>query len=130
MTDWGLYLTGAFLAGIIVPRDGGLAIALTEKLEDIASIVFLPLVSLSSHVSCRTLLRLKIDVIQSYQTLILFSISHSPVCLPIWVFSTMASLGGTLLLFVLLHISESLVVAQQPLDYRDSHGAKQAQSVA
>ncbi|KAK7681633.1 hypothetical protein QCA50_015367 [Cerrena zonata] len=34
---------GAFLAGIIVPRDGGLAIALTEKLEDIASIVFLPL---------------------------------------------------------------------------------------
>ncbi|THH32414.1 hypothetical protein EUX98_g1774 [Antrodiella citrinella] len=34
---------GAFLAGIIVPRGGGLAIALTEKLEDIVSIVFLPL---------------------------------------------------------------------------------------
>ncbi|CAL1712212.1 unnamed protein product [Somion occarium] len=34
---------GAFLAGIIVPREGGLAIALTEKLEDMASILFLPL---------------------------------------------------------------------------------------
>ncbi|KAI0252193.1 Sodium/hydrogen exchanger family-domain-containing protein [Lactifluus subvellereus] len=35
---------GAFLAGIIVPRDGGLAIALTEKLEDMVSVIFLPLV--------------------------------------------------------------------------------------
>lgn len=34
---------GAFLTGIIVPREGGLAIALTEKLEDMVSIVFLPL---------------------------------------------------------------------------------------
>ena len=34
------------MAGIIVPRDGGLAIALTEKLEDMVSIIFLPLVSL------------------------------------------------------------------------------------
>ncbi|KAI0632272.1 Sodium/hydrogen exchanger family-domain-containing protein [Trametes polyzona] len=34
---------GAFLAGIIVPRDGGLAITLTEKLEDMVSIIFLPL---------------------------------------------------------------------------------------
>ncbi|KAG2125208.1 Sodium/hydrogen exchanger family-domain-containing protein [Suillus cothurnatus] len=34
---------GAFLAGIIVPREGGLAIALTEKLEDMVTIVFLPL---------------------------------------------------------------------------------------
>ncbi|KAI0786158.1 Sodium/hydrogen exchanger family-domain-containing protein [Abortiporus biennis] len=34
---------GAFLAGIIVPRQGGLAIALTEKLEDMVSIIFLPL---------------------------------------------------------------------------------------
>ncbi|KDQ62807.1 hypothetical protein JAAARDRAFT_190081 [Jaapia argillacea MUCL 33604] len=34
---------GAFLAGLIVPRDGGLAIALTEKLEDMVSIIFLPL---------------------------------------------------------------------------------------
>jgi Kef-type K+ transport system membrane component KefB len=37
---------GAFLAGIIVPREGGLAIALTEKLEDMVTIIFLPLVSL------------------------------------------------------------------------------------
>ncbi|KAH9065205.1 Sodium/hydrogen exchanger family-domain-containing protein [Lactarius vividus] len=34
---------GAFLAGIIVPRDGGLAIAMTEKLEDMVSVIFLPL---------------------------------------------------------------------------------------
>lgn len=34
---------GAFLAGLIVPREGGLAIALTEKLEDMVTIIFLPL---------------------------------------------------------------------------------------
>ncbi|KAF9459202.1 Sodium/hydrogen exchanger family-domain-containing protein [Collybia nuda] len=34
---------GAFVAGIIVPREGGLAIALTEKLEDMVTIIFLPL---------------------------------------------------------------------------------------
>jgi len=34
---------GAFLAGIIVPRDGGLAVSLTEKLEDMVSIIFLPI---------------------------------------------------------------------------------------
>ncbi|KAI0332794.1 hypothetical protein GY45DRAFT_1245845 [Cubamyces sp. BRFM 1775] len=34
---------GAFLVGIIVPREGGLAITLTEKLEDMVSIIFLPL---------------------------------------------------------------------------------------
>lgn len=37
--------SGAFLAGIIVPREGNLTIALTEKLEDMVSIIFLPLVS-------------------------------------------------------------------------------------
>lgn len=40
-----LYCAGAFLTGLIVPREGGLAIALTEKLEDMVSIIFLPLVS-------------------------------------------------------------------------------------
>ncbi|KAG6917304.1 hypothetical protein DXG01_003145 [Tephrocybe rancida] len=34
---------GAFVTGIIVPREGNLAIALTEKLEDMVSIIFLPL---------------------------------------------------------------------------------------
>ncbi|KIY45592.1 hypothetical protein FISHEDRAFT_66875 [Fistulina hepatica ATCC 64428] len=34
---------GAFIAGVIVPREGGLTIALTEKLEDLTSIIFLPL---------------------------------------------------------------------------------------
>ncbi|KIK70453.1 hypothetical protein GYMLUDRAFT_234917 [Collybiopsis luxurians FD-317 M1] len=34
---------GAFLTGIIVPREGSLPIYLTEKLEDMVSIIFLPL---------------------------------------------------------------------------------------
>jgi len=34
---------GAFLAGIVVPRDGGLAVALNEKLEDMVLVIFLPL---------------------------------------------------------------------------------------
>ncbi|CAA7270692.1 unnamed protein product [Cyclocybe aegerita] len=34
---------GAFVAGLIVPREGGLAISITEKLEDMVSIIFLPL---------------------------------------------------------------------------------------
>lgn len=38
-------LPGAFVAGLIVPREGGLAITITEKLEDMVSIIFLPLVS-------------------------------------------------------------------------------------
>lgn len=36
---------GGFLAGLAVPRQGGLAITLTEKLEDMVAIIFLPLVS-------------------------------------------------------------------------------------
>ena len=36
---------GGFLAGLVVPREGNLAITLTEKLEDMVSIIFLPLVS-------------------------------------------------------------------------------------
>lgn len=35
---------GAFLAGLAIPREGGFAIALTERLEDLAGIIFLPLV--------------------------------------------------------------------------------------
>ncbi|KAJ7917502.1 Sodium/hydrogen exchanger family-domain-containing protein [Mycena leptocephala] len=34
---------GAFVMGLVVPREGGLAIALTEKLEDMVTIIFLPL---------------------------------------------------------------------------------------
>lgn len=40
-------LKGAFIAGLIVPREGGLAITITEKLEDMVSIIFLPLVSIA-----------------------------------------------------------------------------------
>lgn len=35
---------GAFLTGLVVPREGGMTIALTEKLEDMVGIIFLPLV--------------------------------------------------------------------------------------
>ncbi|KAG1899166.1 Sodium/hydrogen exchanger family-domain-containing protein [Suillus fuscotomentosus] len=34
---------GAFLAGVIVPREGALAVSLMKKLEDVVTIVFLPL---------------------------------------------------------------------------------------
>ncbi|KAG8214382.1 Sodium/hydrogen exchanger family-domain-containing protein [Butyriboletus roseoflavus] len=34
---------GAFLAGLVVPREGGLTITLTEKLEDMVLIIFLPI---------------------------------------------------------------------------------------
>jgi Kef-type K+ transport system membrane component KefB len=36
-------LFGAFLFGVILPRDGGLAAALSEKLADLVLVVFLPL---------------------------------------------------------------------------------------
>ena len=67
---------GAFLAGIIVPREGGLAIALTEKLEDMVSIIFLPLVS---------------PILQpcDVYSLRTCSTSHCLVCLLTWASSTM-----------------------------------------
>lgn len=34
---------GAFLVGLICPHEGGFAIKLTEKIEDIVSVLFLPL---------------------------------------------------------------------------------------
>ena len=67
---------GAFLAGIIVPREGGLAIALTEKLEDMVSIIFLPLVSASLPVMC--LHAISDDVCSTL---------HSRDCRPTWVCS-------------------------------------------
>ena len=38
-------LTGAFVVGAIVPREGGISIAFVEKLEDMVQIIFIPLVS-------------------------------------------------------------------------------------
>ena len=51
---------GAFVAGLIVPREGGLAITITEKLEDMVSIIFLPLVNtlLCSRGRCLTITRI------------------------------------------------------------------------
>lgn len=36
---------GGFLVGVIVPHDGGFAVKVTEKIEDLVNIVLLPLVS-------------------------------------------------------------------------------------
>ena len=72
-------VTGAFIAGLVVPREGGLAIALTEKLEDMVSIIFLPLVGVAGiHIMSTTK--------QS-------RISTSPFlgCLLTWVFLTPVS---------------------------------------
>lgn len=38
-----LYL-GGFIAGFIVPHDNGFAISIVEKLEDLVSILFIPIV--------------------------------------------------------------------------------------
>lgn len=34
---------GGFLVGLIIPHDGGFAVAMTEKIEDLVSVLFLPL---------------------------------------------------------------------------------------
>lgn len=34
---------GAFLVGLMIPHEGGYAIAMTEKLEDLVSVIFLPI---------------------------------------------------------------------------------------
>jgi Kef-type K+ transport system membrane component KefB len=39
-----MFPLGAFIAGLVVPREGGLAIVITGKLEDMVAIIFLPLV--------------------------------------------------------------------------------------
>lgn len=42
---------GAFLAGLICPHDEGFAVKLAEKIEDIVSVLFLPLYFASSGLS-------------------------------------------------------------------------------
>lgn len=41
---------GGFLAGVIIPHERGLAVKITEKIEDIINIVFLPLVSTDNFI--------------------------------------------------------------------------------
>lgn len=38
---------GGFIAGLIIPHDGGYAISLVEKLEDLVTLLFIPIVSSS-----------------------------------------------------------------------------------
>jgi Kef-type K+ transport system membrane component KefB len=39
---------GGFIAGLIIPHEGGFAIALVEKIDDLVSMLFLPIVSSSA----------------------------------------------------------------------------------
>lgn len=41
---------GGFLVGLIMPRGHAFTLAITEKLEDIVQIVFLPLVRAHGHI--------------------------------------------------------------------------------
>lgn len=41
---------GGFIAGLIIPHEHDLSIKITEKIEDMVNIVFLPLVSLILHI--------------------------------------------------------------------------------
>lgn len=48
MTGSDYFSQGGFLAGLIIPKDNGYSISLVEKLEDLISILLLPLVSRST----------------------------------------------------------------------------------
>lgn len=39
------FCIGGFLAGLIIPHDNGFAISLVEKIEDLVTILFIPIVS-------------------------------------------------------------------------------------
>lgn len=41
---WLTEITGGFLAGLLIPHDNGFAISFVEKLEDLVTIIFLPIV--------------------------------------------------------------------------------------
>lgn len=106
---------GAFVMGIVVPREGGLAIALTEKLEDMVSIIFLPLVNAGSVV---TLILL---------TPCVHSILPSLVFRPISGYSTTALLGVSRSLSAFWHFWENSVDVRLPLGtLPDSTGVRPA----
>jgi Kef-type K+ transport system membrane component KefB len=48
------FLAGGFLAGLIIPHENGYAIAMMEKLEDVVTILLLPLVG-HAHIQSFTL---------------------------------------------------------------------------
>ena len=43
-SDLTLFGIGGFLAGLVIPHDNGYTISITEKLENLVTIIFLPLV--------------------------------------------------------------------------------------
>ena len=48
------YLVGAFVTGLIIPHEGGFAISLVQKLEDIITLLFVPVVNCLSSRRSRT----------------------------------------------------------------------------
>lgn len=62
------FYVGGFLAGLIVPHDNGFAIAIVEKIEDLVSILFLPIVgsSRSSASQYQQLMFLPVLVFHSF----------------------------------------------------------------
>lgn len=106
--------TGGFLAGLIVPHENGFAISLVEKLEDLVSIIFIPVVG-STCVS-----------LNKFRTEILDSISHFQVFELILDFSTTESHGATQLLSASLHSHPSSVPVPQLRFILNSIGGKLA----
>ena len=108
---------GGFLAGLIIPHDNGLAIAMVEKFEDLLSILFLPLVRHTTVCSLNEAL----------------TYPHSTLpfldCEPILDFSTMASPGVTYSSFALLRSFPNSWDAQSQLIPPVSTGANQGQLV-
>jgi len=51
------------LAGLIIPHDNGLSISIVEKIEDLVSILFLPIVSHSSSNGLYSLIELDMLVL-------------------------------------------------------------------
>ncbi len=47
---------GGFLAGLIIPHENGFAISLVERLEDLVSILFMPIVCSSSSIERQILI--------------------------------------------------------------------------
>jgi hypothetical protein len=56
---------GAFLAGLIIPHDGGFAIALVEKIDDLVSMLFLPIVRLVNPMLDRAYLPCSSSILSS-----------------------------------------------------------------
>lgn len=108
-----LYL-GGFIAGFIVPHDNGFAISIVEKLEDLVSILFIPIVCQLFTFNRET------------QTQFIYSISRSLASELIWAYLIRAYLGLILSSFAWLHSLQNSVLVLVLLITLDSTGARLA----